>query len=517
MEGLPLCMEGSLRLILRSLVALAIAHQVGAQTPPRPATDGPCKTLPLNQLVKDALERNLTLASARATTHSTEMAVDSARSTFDPQLALSPSYARADQSVLSTQQMITGTQPTTSYAASVNGQTPISTSYSFSFQSDRVSNTNPSLLAVGVQTPSVNNTMSFAVSQPLLKGFGSTYAHAPVDLAQYTADSAQARLRRTADQTIADVETAYWTLGFAEANERLSRDSLTRAQELQTRNEKMLDLKLISELDALTARRGYQQRLTSLTDATRRRRDAAENLLFLVYGRAAAEHLPERDAICTEPPPSDTAPTPPPAELEKLALERRPDFQAARLDLSQSQLQTRVNKNALLPDVRVTGTYSANVLGTDGVRLFNTSRLGDLEQNGWKLGFSVSYPIGNRGARAAYQKARYDAEAQDVSVASFENLVRNQARSSARGIDTNRERLQQAQRSFDYAKQQYEAGQKQLQLGLLDSFRLLQMEEEVSNAESVLEQTRYDFALSMTDFGLATGTIAGRYGVEAPK
>jgi len=84
-------------------------------------------------------------------------------------------------------------------------------------------------------------------------------------------------------------------------------------------------------------------------------------------------------------------------------------------------------------------------------------------------------------------------------------------RAAARAIEADRERLEQARLSFTYAKEQYDAGQKQLQLGLIDSFRLLQMEEEVANAELVLEQTRYELALALSSFDLAMGTTEEKY------
>jgi len=497
------------RPIVASLVAL-IPALAAAQTP-TPAPEAARKPLILSQLVKDALDQNLSLSQARASTRSTETSVPSARSMYDPTLDFTPSYARTNQSILSGPE---GEQSGRVYAGGANGRLPISTGYNIRFDSSGTDQNNPAFLQPPAINPLVNNTLSFSVSQPLLRGLGPKYQNAPVDLAEFSTEAANQRLKRTTEQTIADVEIAYWSLGLAEAVERLSRDSYVRAQDLMGRNDKMLDLKLISELDAITSRRGFQQRLTSLTDATRRRQDAAERLLFLVYGRQAVDHLNEIDSIRTEPPPAVLDSPPAMSEVEKAALERRQDYQAAKTDLSQSQLLTSVNKNALLPDLRLTGTYTRAVLNTDAVRVFSGGRAGDLKQQEWKLGVTMTYPIGNRSARSAYAKARYDSEVQADNLASFENLVRNQSRAAVRAINTNRQRLEQAQRSFDYAKQQYDAGQKQLQLGLVDSFRLLQMEEDVSNTELTLEQTRYDLALAMTDFGLATATIGQRYNVS---
>jgi outer membrane protein TolC len=318
-------------------------------------------------------------------------------------------------------------------------------------------------------------------------------------------------LGRTVEETIASVESAYWSLGFAEANERLSRDSYARARDLLARNDKMRELNLISEVDAITSRRGVQQRLASLTEAVRVRQDAVERLVYLVYGESGAGHLTDEPVLHTEPPPLDYPHPPPMADLEEHALRERRDFEAARLGLSQSEILKRLAKNSLQPDARLIASYSAQTLGTDRFRLFSTSRPGDLEQNDWRVGLSFSYPLGNRASRATYARTRYDADVQAAALASTEVLVRSEVRSAARAIEANGQRLAQAQLGFTYAKQQYEAGQKQLQLGLIDSFRLLQMDEDLANAELVLEQTRFELALAFSSFELAMGTIEQKY------
>jgi len=66
-----------------------------------------------------------------------------------------------------------------------------------------------------------------------------------------------------------------------------------------------------------------QQRLTSLTEATRQRQDAAERLVYLVYGENAAGRLKNELVLRTELPPSDFPSLPPVAELEERALRER--------------------------------------------------------------------------------------------------------------------------------------------------------------------------------------------------
>jgi outer membrane protein TolC len=493
-----------------------------AQAAPAPPPEDTRKPLSLETLVRDSLTQNLTLTAARASTKSTATAVTAAQSAFDPLLNLSPSWDWSNQSILlptsnepgAPTAASPGTGTTDLYQATASGLTPISTSYSVGFTGDVATQTNQAILAAGVQSPSATSNLTFTVTQPLLRGIGPTYAQAPVKIAQYTADAAWATLDETTQQTIANVETAYWTLGLAEAVERLSRASYERSKELLGRNEKLLELKLLSEYDIITSRRGVEQRLATLTSSVRSRQDAAESLLFLVYGRKAPDMLAQRDAVRTELPNTDVPPPPPMPEIEKEALENRRDYLAAHLDVLGSQLQTRLNKNALLPGLNVSGAYNVSTTGVSNIRLSGLERVGDIAGHDWKVGVNFTYPILNRAARAAYDKARFDTENFTENLASTENLVRGQVRTAARGISADLETLKSAQASFDYSKKEYEGGLKQLQLGLIDSFRLLQIDDDVSSAEQVLEQTRYDLAQQITNYNLALGTIGRRYQVQ---
>jgi outer membrane protein TolC len=497
-----------------ALLAQLMAGDAAHESVPAASPEG---TVPLRALVLDALRYNLTLRSASASTRSIETGVQASKSAFDPQFQVSPLYANTPMMLLAQPGVVlSGTQETNQVSSGLSGTLPFSTQYSVSLQTSRQTQTNAHLLAPGILSPSVNSTLTLTLAQPLLRGRGRSLAQAPVDLASLAGQSARARLGRTSEQTIAAVESGYWSLGLAQAVERISRDSYHRAQELMARNEKMRELKLIAEVDAITSRRGVQQRLTSLTEATRQRQDAAERLIFLVYGEYATDRLKNEPALNTEAPAADLANLLPVADLEERALRERRDYQAAKLDLSQSEILKRVARNSLQPDARLTTSFSSETLGTDSFRLSGTSRPGDLEQSDWRVGLNISYPLGNRAAKAAYAKARYDTDVQSASLAAAEAQVRSEVRAAARAIEADRERLAQASLSFTYAKEQYEAGQAQLRLGLIDSFRLLQMEEDVANAELVLEQTRYDLAIALSSFGLAMGTSQEQYLTRGP-
>lgn len=505
--------EGILsRAVLVSLALWALAAPpLGAAEDPAPPAGEP---LALRDLVRDAIGSNLALRSARAFERGVDADLLASKGIFDPRLVAAPSLTTGRSSVLVEEGApVSGSRSGRALALGVGGALPLSTSYALALDHSWSDQENAQVVVPGESQPSASTALRLTLSQPLLKGAGPRYAGAPVTLAGLSAKAAGESLDRALEETIAAVESAYWSLGLSEAVERLSRDSYLRAEELLERNQRMRALELVSEVDLITARRGVQARLTSLTEASRRRQDAADRLLFLVYGDGAAPRAAAFASRPTEPPLAAPPEVPGLEEAEAAALRGRSDVRALSLAVEQGALAEDVARNALLPEVSLTGSVTTRTGLTDSFRLFSNSRAGDVESSDWSVGVAFSYPLSNRAARGAHLQSVWESRRRSLALASAEADVRSEVRAADRGVRANRLRLEQAELSFELARQQYEAGRKQLQLGLVDSFRLLQMEDDVTLAELVLVQVRYDLAQAITSYALAVGTLRERYGV----
>ena len=311
---------------------------------------------------------------------------------------------------------------------------------------------------------------------------------------------------------VADIESDYWTLGSAEAVEQVAVNSLQRTRVVLSRNQRLRQLELISQVDVITSQQAVATRETQLTEATLQRRNAAEALIFLVYGEDAAQQLIARGLrIRTESPPDGTPDLSTMDSLESRALVERHDLRAAQLDLRSTMVAERVASNAKLPELSVVGSYSALTTGADGLHLFGASIPGETQFSGFGAAVTFTYELRNNAAQAAWAQARLDVQQQQVTISTVENAIRSEVRLAARTILESSQKLQQAQNALDLANQQYAAGQQQLQLGLIDSFRLLQMEDDVAIASVVAAQTRYQVLQAITAYDEAVGSLDEKY------
>ncbi len=101
-------------------------------------------------------------------------------------------------------------------------------------------------------------------------------------------------------------------------------------------------------------------------------------------------------------------------------------------------------------------------------------------------------------------------------VASVQTLIRQQVRQAQRAIEMTGDRVRQTTDALQRAIEEYEGENQRLQLGLSDSFRLLQFEDHINDAQQAQLQARYDLALALVAFDLARGVSAVNYGVALP-
>jgi outer membrane protein TolC len=505
-------------------VTIGCAASAAAQDRPAPGTPPPAAVSPsrveadLPALVAQALRRNLRLEGERMTPEIARAAAGAARAGFEPTLQFSPGFAFGRETIQTAAGPVTGTTRAISYANGLSGALPYSslavagslptgTRYSVALDLARRSESPARRQDHGVEVDS-QVTVSFA--QPVLRGAGTSIARAEIRAADLSARAAMRRFSRLEEETVSAVEQAYWALAQAEASEAVERESLERAVALWTRNEQLVRLGLVPEVDLLTAQQAVAVREASVTETARLRRDAAEALIFRVYGREASDRLATAGQLGVRAP--VVPPLVPPLEqVEAEALRRRPDLIAARDDVAVGGVRVEIARSDLEPSLQLTGSYTAAVTNAARLRLWGTDRMGDAAVTGWQGGLVLTVPVGNGLGKAGYRQATLARSQQEAAVAALENDIRLQVRRAGRAILEGTRRLTQTEAALALARRQYDAENRRLALGLTDSFRLLQVEQVVADASRAVIEARSALASAISDYHLAIGGNAERY------
>ena len=446
----------------------------------------------LDELVHAAAERTLSLLSGRLSSEMAAAELEAEKGAFDPAFR---AFAGGMQTP--------GTRTRTFQAGISKALLPLGTEVGLSLQTDRLRLRS---LPAG-QLPDYTTHLDLTLTQPLLEGVNQ--AGASIDQARLDLQAAEKQVERLLEQVVAQVEWAYWALAEAEAVEEVSRKSLIVADSLFYRNVELHKRELISELDVLTAESGVALRRASWIEAQRRRLEAAESLVFLVYGEEAAARADAATRTLRTAPRESVVPELPSlGDAQAEALASRPDVRAARLDFQRAGIGVEVAKNKRLPDLSLQAGVGLEGMATNLGDSFDSQQ----RKSTWSMGLVLSHRLlVDRTDEARYRQFLLSEERKRLALVQVEQEVKHEVRQAVRGIVMGKERLEAAEQAAFLAQRQLEAEKKRLDLGLSDPFRVLEVEENAAAAGLAAARARFALAREMTSYKLAMGRIRQGY------
>ena len=444
----------------------------------------------LQMLVGTALERSLDLEGEIFNRRIAEASVDIQGGLFDPSLRLGSSLARSGTP---------GVASARAMSAGLGAVLPWGTELGVDVRGGR------NLGLINDPSSVYDSDLTVTLSQPILDGFNVNDAR--YRAAQRQRRAAEHALARATELVIAQIETLYWSLAEAEALEAVRQGSYQLAQALLFRNQQLAERGLVAAVDVLTAQSGVALRRASLIDAKRRRLDASDRLVFAAYGAGAAQQL-RADTLPVKT--TTTLLGGDPIDVERPnavaeALTRRGDVAAARESLAAASESLRESTSGLRPGLFLDGSWAAAGGGASASSLF-----GGLSNNAaWSLGLRFAVPLGNRSDRGFERVATWTVGLRQIDLSLSENLVLQDVREATRAVRSGIERLAAGDEAARLAAAQLVAERQRLDLGLGDSFRLLETEENAVQAELESVRSRYDLARATTRLRLARGEIRG--------
>ncbi len=347
--------------------------------------------------------------------------------------------------------------------------------------------------------------LSLSLTQPLLRGFGREMTEQEITVAGYSRDSSLLQWRSVAISTAAAARDAYFSLVKARENLETRRASVAVAKEIHAGNQARVKAGVLAEVELLDSEFGVAQREEDLLTAEKNVRDASDSLAVLIQQGIGAELVP-LDPIPVAPVEHSEA------DAIRLALRERPDLQRERVALKSREFQTRVARNAVLPDLSLTGSAGIEGLGQDYGEAFEDLRTG--ESPFWSVGLSLSYPLGNRAAKADLAASRLRERQQETRIRSLEEQVRLEVRNAIRALETGYRRIEVMRKGVALGETRLASFRKRGKVGLAVTQDVLQAELELTAAREALTAARADYQGAITRLWTATGELLERQGIR---
>ncbi len=341
--------------------------------------------------------------------------------------------------------------------------------------------------------------LSLTVTQPLLKNFGVDINRTQIKIAQNEWEISLDGFREKTMDVITEVQEAYWDLVFAIEDLKVKQRTLHLAKELAEVNRARVRAGVSAPVDIIQAETDIAAREARVTEAERGLRDQEDDLKVVL-------NIPKQGEWGGAILPADPARFSPVAvELAGAvaeALRKRPEYEAAKIDLSNRELDLRFARNQLLPDLSFQGGVGINGLSAlDPSYGDALDDLGSGNNFSYSAGLVITIPLGNRAARAEFIKAQLEVQQAQVTLRDKELEITAEVRKAVRKIEADAKLVAETRAARELAEEQLRIEQLRLEAGVSTTFEVLRFQRDLAVTQSaeVRSLTNHNKAIAKLD------------------
>jgi outer membrane protein TolC len=519
------------RALLAGLCLVLGAARAGAQAePPGPeglaqrVVDGKLR-LSAADVVRLALLNDTTVRIDRLRDQESLYLLMRAHQAFDPLLSTTLSSTRSTSPTVSQLQGATTLSDLAQQGRfGLSHALPTGTRYEMSVNVGR--NTTNSVFATF--NPAYSSNLTLSLSQPLLRNFGLFPNRAPILIAERGRRQSRANLEARLSDSITRAVNQYWDAVEARESLKVLRRSLELADATYQQNRRALELGALPPLDIYRSEQQVASRRVQVIQAEYSLRRLDDQLRRTI-GADLDPALREAELELTEAPaPSGELLAVDEAGALARALARRPELEAARQGLAVEDLNLRVARNNLRPDLGLTGTYAYG--GRGGRQLDPTTTPPTVVSQGgltdaldqirernfptYSLALQLRLPLRNHGAQADLATAQVAHLRNEYLLRQGRQDVRLEVRSAIQQLEQAKASMEAARLARDLGQKNLEAEQRKFELGAETIFFVLEAQAQLALSEMSLLQAQIGYQRAATALDRATGALLEKYDVE---
>lgn len=486
----------------------------------------PSSTLSLNleQAYAMALTRNLDLQVGRYDVAASTAGILGQTGVFDPLLSAS---VRSTDTTSPTSSDLEGADVLSSrssrFALGLAQVLPTGTQLSLDASTVRSETNNVFVFF----NPSWTTDVSLSLTQPLLRGFGTTVNRSGIVIARNIRDQNVAAFESQVTAVLREVEYAYWDYVAAQRAVDVAQQSLDLATRLLNETRERVNVGTSAPIDIIQSESGVATRRQDVIVASNSASNAQDQLKSQLGFDRPEEWTATIQAVETY---DFRAVRPVLAESIQTALSQRPEIVQKRLDLERLELNVDVARNTTLPSLNLTGRYGLAGIGGDlydvdqdtGERMLidpggfsdSFSQVTGTDFPNWAIGLFLSVPIGNHEAKAAVAQRRFEYEQGVTELKRLEQQIILQVRTAVRALEDGAAEVEAAAAATEFARRNLEAEQTKFANGLSTNFQVLQIQEDLALAQLSEIRARLKHRKAWVGYLEATAQLLDQRSVE---
>ncbi len=383
--------------------------------------------------------------------------------------------------------------------------------------------------------PYISTFTNFEVTQPLWQGRANLEAKAPLMIAR-------TELLIQSDQTeaqIADLVAAaarqYWDAVQARDNIKVQQQAYDLAQKQYERDKLSLELGALPSLDIFQSQSQLAQRKVAVIQAQFAYREALDGLRRLI-GADLNPDTRNMEMVLEDDPVAEVAPLAPTEEAISAALQKRPELSAVRRHQGVNDLNARVARDLMVPQVNLSAFGGGNGLAGNQIPVVSTlgaaptmlasTGLGDaLHQTfafqsptyGFQL--SLTLPVRNSSAAQGLADALVSRARDRYTERQLQQQVIQDVKLATSEIQSSAAQIEAAKTARDLAQKNVEAEQQKYELGGVTAFEVLDAQARLATVESSLLDAYVGYRKTLISYQRAVWTLLDGMGiiVETPQ
>ena len=357
--------------------------------------------------------------------------------------------------------------------------------------------------------PYYQNDLVLQLTQPLLQNFGVAINQARITIARNTQRVSLLDFRKTVEDTVLKIEQTYWQLLQAERDVETDRQLVAQSERVaellfhRQRQGQEVTAAQVNQANAQTSARKVDLELQ-----LNRVGDLSDQLKLLMndpaYPVSGSTMISPADDFQRDPLQFNLD------DQVEAALENRLELGQQQVRIDSAEIAVDVARNGLLPSLTLALTGTVDGLGRGLNNAFDSQ--GNWNHLGYSAELQFQLPIGNRAARAVWQRALLQRLQAIASYGSQVEKVTGDVRAAARSVDFSWRRLTESRNSvLGYEKllaglqAQEQSGDQQLTFDFV--FNLLQDQEQLAGQRRAEHQAESDYNVAVAQLENAKGTI----------
>ncbi|MCA9398895.1 MAG: TolC family protein, partial [Candidatus Omnitrophica bacterium] len=443
------------------------------------------------------LENNFDIQLAKYDTLISRQDEKSARSIYDTVLDAELGYQN-DQSQQTSS--IFGTKNVTNeYNVGLSQRLPTGTKVRLGI--DKKSNATNSVFSTSPVTH--DSAFGVSVSQDLGKNFLGIQDRGSIKLTMLAVENTQYTSLEIIEQSITDIQKAYWDLVLAMERVDIENDMLAQSKQLYDLHQRKLKDGLVEPPEAYQSEANYKKRINQLKIAENEVENRRETLkLLLNIDDTRVVIIPTEKLVLD----NENLVL---SQILKTAVENRRDYKKALNEVKRKDLNLSMKKNNLWPEINLSASLERNGLRDHFDQSIEEAI--DKDNPNFMAGLTVEYPIFNSDARAKLKKAEYEKAKQLVYLKFIERKIAMEAVNNLRDRNVLYEVAQNAENIALIHAEKLREEEKRFNKGRSDTDTLVRFQEDLIQARYEAAQAKYQYRLAVIELKNVTGTLLKQY------